>query len=139
MSLKVWIVTGAFIGGLAVTVLAAAGQDAVLAQYKTQAIAADPAFAGFSADRGSALYASSNTGGSPDTPSCSSCHTASPLKTGMTRAGKAIEPMAVSASPSRFTDIVKTEKWFGRNCKTVLGRECSAQEKGDFITYLSGL
>ena len=57
----------------------------------------------------------------------------------MTRAGKTIEPMAVSASPSRFTDIAKTEKWFGRNCKTVLGRACSAQEKGDFITYLSSL
>ena len=100
MSLKVWIVTGAFIGGLAMPVLAAAGQDAVLAQYKAQAIAADSAFAGFSADRGKALYASSNTGGSPDTPSCSSCHTASPLKAGMTRAGKAIEPMAVSVSPT---------------------------------------
>jgi mono/diheme cytochrome c family protein len=139
MSLKVWIVTGAFIGGLAMPVLAAAGQDAVLAQYKTQAVAADSAFAGFSAKRGAELYKSSNSAGGPDTPSCSSCHTASPLKTGMTRAGKAIEPMAVSASPSRFTDIVKTEKWFGRNCKTVLGRACTAQEKGDFITYLSGL
>lgn len=139
MSLKVWIVTGAFVGGLAMPVLAAAGQDAVLALYKTQAIAADSTFAGFSADRGKAFYASSNSGGSPDTPSCSSCHTASPLKAGMTRAGKAIEPMAVSVSPARFTDAAKTEKWFGRNCKTVLGRACSAQEKGDFITYLNGL
>ena len=139
MSLKVWIVTGAFIGGLAMPVLAAAGQDAVLALYKAQAVTADSTFAGFSADRGKALYASSNAGGSSDTPSCSSCHTASPLKTGMTRAGKAIEPMAVSVSPTRFTDAAKTEKWFGRNCKSVLGRECSAREKGDFITYLSGL
>lgn len=139
MSLKFWIIIGALTGALAVPVLAAAGQDAVLAQYKTQAVTADPAFAGFSAKRGADLYMSSNSAGGPDTPSCSSCHTASPLKAGMTRAGKAIEPMAVSASPSRFADIAKTEKWFGRNCKTVLGRECSAQEKGDFITYLSGL
>jgi len=139
MSLKVWIVTGAFVGGLAMPVLAAAGQDAVLALYKAQAIAADSAFAGFSADRGKALYASSNAGGSPDTPSCTSCHTVSPLKAGLTRAGKAIEPMAVFVSPTRYTDMAKTEKWFARNCKSVLGRECSPQEKGDFITYLSGL
>ena len=61
------------------------------------------------------------------------------MNAGQTRAGKAIEPMAVSASSARFTDIDKTEKWFTRNCKTVLGRDCSLQEKGDFITYLSGL
>jgi hypothetical protein len=139
MSLKVWIVTGSLVGGLAAPVLAGVGQDAVLAQYKTLAIAADFAFAGFSAKRGKTLYMSSNAGGNPDTPSCSSCHTASPLNTGKTRAGKAIDPMAVSLSPNRFTDIAKTEKWFGRNCKTVLGRDCTAQEKGDFIAYLSSL
>jgi cytochrome b len=132
------LIIDAFIGGLAVPVgRRRPGRGVAL--YKAQAVTADSAFAGFSADRGKALYASSNTVGSSDTPSCSSCHTASPLKTGMTRAGKAIEPMAVSVSPARFTDAAKTEKWFGRNCKSVLGRECSAQEKGDFITYLSGL
>jgi len=30
-------------------------------------------------------------------------------------------------------------KWFRRNCKTVLGRECTAQEKGDILTYLSSI
>ena len=139
MSLKFWILAGSLIGGLAVPVLAAVGQDTVLAQYKTQAVTADSTFAGFSAKRGKALYMSSNTGGNPDTPSCSSCHTASPLNTGKTRAGKAIDPMAVSLSPNRFTDVAKTEKWFGRNCKTVLGRDCTAQEKGDFIAYLTSL
>ncbi len=139
MSLKVWVITGVLTGALAAPVLAAAGQDALLAQYKAQAAAADPAFAGFSAERGAAFYGASHTGGSADTPSCTSCHTASPLKAGLTRAGKVIEPMAVSVSPARFTDMAKTEKWFGRNCKSVFGRECSPQEKGDFITYLSGL
>ena len=139
MNLKVWIVMGSIFGGLVVPVLAAAGQDAVLAQYKTRAIAADPAFAGFSAKRGKALYLSSNASGNPDTPSCSSCHTTSPLNAGKTRAGKTIDPMAVSLSPNRFSDVAKTEKWFGRNCKTVLGRDCTAQEKGDFIAYLSSL
>ena len=30
----------------------------------------------------------------------------------------------------------KIEKWFKRNCKEAWGRECTAQEKADFLTYL---
>jgi hypothetical protein len=30
------------------------------------------------------------------------------------------------------------EKWFARNCSTVLGRACTAIEKGNIITYLAG-
>ena len=77
-----------------------------------------------------------HSGGKPDTPSCTTCHTDSPLNTGKTRAGKAIEPMAVSANPQRFTDMEKVEKWFGRNCNSVLGRDCTPQEKGDVATWL---
>jgi hypothetical protein len=47
-----------------------------------------------------------------------------------------IEPMATIANPQRFTDSAKVEKWFGRNCKDVLERVCTAQEKGDYILYL---
>ena len=132
--------TGAALGIALLSVPAAyAGpRDDILATYAAAAKAADAGFAGFSADRGKALYESQNTA-SADAASCSTCHTASPLKAGKTRAGKDIAPMAVSVSPDRFTDAAKVEKWFGRNCNTVLGRECTAVEKGDFITYLSGL
>ena len=44
--------------------------------------------------------------------------------------------MAVSASPKRYTDLEKAEKWFGRNCGNVLGRPCTLVEKGDFITFM---
>jgi Domain of unknown function (DUF1924) len=44
--------------------------------------------------------------------------------------------MAASANPKRYGDEAKTEKWFGRNCNNVLGRECTATEKGDFITFM---
>lgn len=95
--------------------------------------------ANFSADAGKALFQANHTGGNPDTPSCTTCHTADPKNVGHTRAGKEIAPMASSLSPDRFTDPAKVEKWFGRNCNTVLGRECTAQEKGDILTYLSNL
>jgi hypothetical protein len=29
------------------------------------------------------------------------------------------------------------EKWFKRNCSDVLGRACSAQEKGDLLAWLA--
>lgn len=90
-----------------------------------------------SAERGKALFESNPAGGKPDTPSCTTCHGASPMMSGMTRAGKPIEPMAVSVTPERFTDLKKVQKWFRRNCKSVLGRECTAQEKTDFLTFMS--
>ena len=30
----------------------------------------------------------------------------------------------------------KVAKWFKRNCNDVLDRECTAQEKGDVLSYL---
>ncbi|MCH2222803.1 MAG: DUF1924 domain-containing protein, partial [Dechloromonas sp.] len=51
--------------------------------------------------------------------------------------GKAIRPLAVSANGERLSDPAKVEKWFGRNCKEVLGRACSAAEKADFVAYMS--
>lgn len=116
---------------------AAPGRDGILAQFAETARTADPAFTAFSADRGKTLFLARHTGGKPDTPACTTCHGANPARAGETRAGKAIEPMAVSVTPVRFTDPDKVAKWFRRNCKSVLGRECTALEKGDFITFMS--
>lgn len=70
------------------------------------------------------------------TESCASCHTDNPKAVGKTRANKAIEPLAPVANRERLTDPAKVEKWFKRNCKDVLARECTAQEKADFIAFL---
>lgn len=113
-------------------------RDSILAELLDQAKSADSAFAGFSAARGETLFRATHTGGKPDTPSCTTCHTGVPQNKGRTRAGKEIDPLAVSATPKRFTDPAEVEKWFGRNCNSVMGRECSAAEKGDFITFMMG-
>jgi hypothetical protein len=79
-------------------------------------------------------YTDSKTG---ETRRCSSCHGTDLRQAGKhATTGKPIEPMAPSANPSRLTDIAKIEKWFLRNCKWTLGRECSAQEKGDFLAFI---
>ncbi len=107
-----------------------------LAQYASLAKTANPAFSGFSAERGKFLHHQTFTGGKPDTATCTSCHGKAPGAAGRTLTGKAIEPMALSASPSRYTDPAKVEKWFRRNCNEVIGRECSAQEKGDWFSFM---
>lgn len=109
-------------------------REDILAGYAAQAgvSAFDPA-------AGEAFFRAIHSGGNPEAASCIACHSDNPAAAGKTRAGKAIEPMAVSASPERFTDPAKVEKWFTRNCSTVLGRECTAKEKGDVIAWLSSI
>ena len=73
-----------------------------------------------------------------NTRSCSSCHTNNLHASGKhARTNKPIEPLAPSVNKERLTDAKKIEKWFKRNCKWTLGRECSPQEKSDFLAYIS--
>ena len=68
---------------------------------------------------------------------CSLCHTEDLRRVGKHAVtGKAIEPLAPSANPKRLTDAEHIEKWFARNCKWTLGRECTSQEKGDFLVMI---
>jgi uncharacterized membrane protein len=72
--------------------------------------------------------------------SCSNCHTAKPTVEGKhASTGKVIAPMAPAFNSQRFTDAAKTEKWFRRNCNDVVGRECSAAEKADVLSWLLSL
>ena len=112
-------------------------RENLVAQYAAAAKAAAPAFDGFSAARGQTLHQQKSSSGKADTPSCTSCHSSDPRAAGRSPAGKAIDPVAASASPARYTDPAKVEKWFGRNCKEVIGRDCTPAEKADFVTTMS--
>ncbi len=69
--------------------------------------------------------------------SCASCHGAVPSQAGKhASTGKAITALAPAFNPERFTDPVKVEKWFRRNCNDVAARECSAAEKADVMAWL---
>jgi len=118
-----------------VSVFAATPQE-LLKQYETQAKQENAAFGGFSAERGASFFKAEHIHSDGKKVSCTTCHTSDPRNQGKTRANKVIEPMATIANPERFTDSAKVEKWFGRNCKDVLERSCTAQEKGDYIQYL---
>jgi hypothetical protein len=69
--------------------------------------------------------------------SCASCHTENPAAVGIhAKTGRPIQALAPAANGDRFTRAEKVEKWFRRNCNDVLGRSCTAAEKGDVLAYL---
>jgi hypothetical protein len=71
---------------------------------------------------------------------CASCHGAIPTGKGEHAVThKVIEPMAPAFNPQRLTDAAKVEKWFRRNCKDVVLRECTAREKADVLAWLISL
>ncbi len=107
-------------------------------EERLQAYVAEGA-ANFSAQQGEALWMSDHP--DPDKPgkarNCSTCHGSDLTQSGKhAKTGKVIDPIAPSANAERLTDAKTIEKWFKRNCKWVLGRECSPQEKGDVLLYL---
>ncbi len=106
--------------------------DELLEQYRAEGAGE------FSAEAGQRLWhAQHSHGTAPNSRSCVSCHTSDPHSIGEhVRTGKSIKPMARSMNFERYTEQEKVEKWFKRNCKWTLGRECSAQEKGDLLVFL---
>lgn len=72
--------------------------------------------------------------------SCASCHNALPTSAGRHAVtAKALPPLAPAFNPQAFTDERRVEKWFRRNCKDVVQRECSAAEKADVLAWLRSL
>ena len=121
---------------LAACAAGAATPADVAKTYEADARQASPQFGGFSAARGKAFF--ETTHGAEW--SCASCHTRDPLAAGRhAKTSKPIQPLAPAANPERFTSLSQAEKWFKRNCNDVLNRACTAQEKGDVLSYLMQL
>ena len=69
--------------------------------------------------------------------SCITCHGRDLRSTGKhAKTGKPIEPLSPAVNKERLSDAKKIRKWFKRNCKWTWGRECSAQEKGDLLSFI---
>ena len=111
----------------------AAVVDDMLATYKATGAG------NFSASKGEAMWNKDYP--DPDEPgkvrNCHTCHGKDLTAKGKhARTGKVIDPIAPSANKERLTDPKFIEKWFKRNCKWVMERVCTPQEKGDFLSYL---
>ena len=91
----------------------------------------------FSIQAGHELWTHTVTNSEGEKKSCQSCHGLDLTNEGKhIKTQKIIQPMALSVNPKRLTNEAKIEKWFKRNCNDVWERDCTAQEKGDLLTYL---
>jgi hypothetical protein len=130
------LVATATIGGVVLPASAAAPVEELQKRLEAEARTGGAGFSGFSAQRGERFFKAAHGGDW----SCASCHTGNPLAPGKhAKTGKTIAPLAPGANPQRFTDAATVDKWFRRNCNDVLGRACTAQEKGDVLLYLTSL
>ncbi|VAX16238.1 hypothetical protein MNBD_NITROSPINAE01-840 [hydrothermal vent metagenome] len=130
--MKKIIVTVAFFIGLGQTFAYAGAVEDLLSRYRAKGAK------NFSVENGQAMwvttYEDAKTG---MTRSCEICHKKNLKAKGEhQKTGEVIEPLAPSVNPVRFTDVKFIEKWFKRNCKWTIGRECTSQEKGDFLLFL---
>jgi hypothetical protein len=113
--------------------MATPATDALFAQYKSAGAS------NFSAEHGKQNWTKEVASKEGEKRSCTTCHNADLTKPGQhNTTKKVIEPMAPSVNAERYTDQKKIEKWFKRNCEWTWGRECTAQEKGDFLKFLMG-
>lgn len=109
-------------------------------EYAKEAAVADSGFKGFSANEGLKLFTATRMHSKKkESRSCTTCHTKDPSRVGKTKVGKKIDPLSPAVTVKRFTDPKKVKKWFRRNCKWVLERECTPEEKGNYITYMMSL
>jgi hypothetical protein len=109
---------------------------ALMNDYASQAVRSTPGFVP-SAERGRNFFVRKRDV-SRKMPSCSTCHSSNLMQEGKhVITGKRIAPLSPRADADRFTDSSKAEKWFRRNCKEVVGRECSAAEKADLIKFFN--
>lgn len=119
--------------GVAVAGAASPTVAGLLAGY--EAAGAGP----FDAARGARLWTQATADPATGQPrTCATCHGEDLRKAGKhAKTGEVIDAMAPSANAERYTDPAFVEKWFGRNCKWTFGRECTPQEKGDFLLFLT--
>ncbi|MBU1215403.1 MAG: DUF1924 domain-containing protein [Gammaproteobacteria bacterium] len=127
---------------LCITMLMLAGAAPALAEtpqqiqatYSAEASQVIPDF-NPSAQRGRDLFVK-QWNVSANQPSCTTCHGKDMHAEGKhVVTGKTIAPLSPVVDAERFTSAKKVAKWFKRNCSEVVGRECTAAEKADFIQF----
>ena len=108
----------------------------LISGYAAEAAKSQPGFTP-SVQRGQAFF-TKEWGISQKMSNCTVCHGKNLMVDGKhVVTDKRIAPLSPTSNKERFTSLKKVEKWFNRNCTDVLGRECTAAEKADFILFVS--
>lgn len=115
-------------------VFASSAADNLMAAYAKDAPLA------FSSERGKQVWDQVGITKKGIKRQCSTCHSKDLAQQGKHyKSGKAIKAMAPSINPKRLIKEKKIKKWLKRNCKWTFGKECTAQQKGDILSYLNTL
>ena len=105
--------------------------------YHTQAINENKEFAGPSAEEGKAFYNNKVKAANGKETACASCHTANPANNGKhIVTGKSIKPLSPAVNAKRFADFEKVEAKFTQHCVDILGADCTAAQKANYISYV---
>jgi len=68
---------------------------------------------------------------------CASCHTSNPADTGKhILTGKSIAPLSPAVNKKRFSNLDKVEEKFTEHCNEIIGADCTAAEKANYIVFL---
>ena len=135
---KINIALGAILSVAAVYAHAdIANAEKLAHKYTTIAKSVNADFAGPSATEGKLFFNRKIKTAAGKAQACASCHTANPADEGKHAVtGRAIRPLSPAVNFKRFSDIYKVEEQFTEHCNDIIGNDCTAAEKTNFITYL---
>lgn len=106
-------------------------------KYSITAKNADAQYTGPSASNGKKFYNRVNKTFNGKEIACASCHTKNPANPGKNIITlKSIPPLSPAIYKKRFNDLDKVEDQFTQHCNDIIGNDCTAKEKADYITYL---
>lgn len=111
--------------------------EKLVAKYSAAAKKANPAYTGPSAIAGQLFFNQKIMLQNGKEIACASCHTSNPANPGKNIiTGKTIFPLSPSIDQRRFSNLDKVEDQFTQHCNDILGDDCTAKEKADYIAYL---
>ncbi|MGZ8257961.1 MAG: DUF1924 domain-containing protein [Methylotenera sp.] len=135
---KLNIVLAALLGFTAYSAQAdVANAEKLAHKYSVIAKSVNPDYAGPSAADGKFFFNRKIKLANGKEMACASCHTSNPADEGKhIVTGKAIRPLSPVVNFKRFADIDKVEEQFTLHCNDIIGSDCTAAEKANYITYL---
>ena len=114
-----------------------ANAEKLIMIYTTQAKAVNPEYAGPTVADGKFFYNRKVKLGNGKEMDCSSCHKENPADNGKhTVTRKVIQPLSPAVNAKRFADFEKVEAKFTQHCTEIVGSDCTAAEKANYITYV---
>lgn len=106
-------------------------------KYAAFAKTANPEYSGPSAVDGKFFFNRKIKLANGNEAACASCHTANPADSGKHMVtGKPIKPLSPVVNYKRFSDVEKVEEQFTLHCNDIIGSDCTAAEKANYIAYL---